>query len=96
MSIHTHIEYVCMSENDKVKPTCPRCGKGTVYFRTDGSKRCTGCGYDSRYPMLSAALMSESEKAALSESEKLIQNLVQKGHLKPERDILKYYSEVKE
>ena len=40
-----------MSETtEKKKPVCPRCDRGTVYFRTDGSYRCTGCGYDSKNP----------------------------------------------
>jgi uncharacterized Zn finger protein (UPF0148 family) len=33
---------------DTTKPTCPKCGRKTIYFRKDGSVRCTACGYDGK------------------------------------------------
>jgi len=29
------------------KPVCKKCGRKTVYFRKNGTVRCTACGYDS-------------------------------------------------
>jgi uncharacterized Zn finger protein (UPF0148 family) len=29
-------------------PVCPKCGRKTIYFRKDGSIRCTACGYDEK------------------------------------------------
>ena len=37
MTVESHVEE---------KPVCPHCGRKSIYFRKDGSVRCTACGYE--------------------------------------------------